>query len=132
MKLLYIYLLCTVIFFGLDMIWLGLIAKNIYREKLGYIMSPTVNWTAAIIFYLIYIGGILYFAVLPSLSNQDWQLAALNGAILGMLCYATYDLTNLATLDKWPIQIVVIDIIWGTILTGSVATLTYFASTKFL
>lgn len=128
MKLLITYLIATLIFFAIDMIWLGLIAKGFYRDKLGFILSANVNWAAAVIFYLIYIGGILFFAVHPAMLNSSWQTALLNGAVLGMLCYATYDLTNMATIDKWPLTIVVVDIIWGTILTGSVSLFTYLAT----
>ncbi|MES2621238.1 MAG: DUF2177 family protein [Bacteroidota bacterium] len=132
MNNLILYGIATVIFFSIDMLWLGLVAKNLYRQKLGFILSNEVNWAAAIIFYLIYIGGILFFAVLPALKDSNWQTALMNGAILGGLCYATYDLTNMATIAKWPLDIVIIDIVWGMVLTGSVAGLTYFAATKFL
>ena len=132
MKILFTYLISTVIFFAIDMIWLGLIARNFYKEKLGFIISGNVNWTAAAIFYLLYIGGILYFAVIPSLKESSWLLALLNGAILGLVCYATYDLTNMATIDKWPLVVVIADIIWGIILTGSVSLLTYLAAGKLL
>jgi len=83
-----------------------------------------------VIFYLIYIGGILFFAVLPSLREQNWQKALLNGAVLGGLCYATYDLTNMATISRWPLVVVVVDIIWGIVLTGAVSVLTYLIGTK--
>ena len=114
------------------MLWLGVIAKKLYREKLGFILSDEVNWTAALVFYFIYIAGILFFAVYPALRDFSWQTALLNGAVLGFLCYATYDLTNMATIAKWPLQIVLIDIVWGTVLTGSVSILTYLAATKWL
>ena len=132
MKIILTYIISTVIFFAIDMVWIGFIARNFYKEKLGFIISPNVNWAAAIIFYLIYIGGILFFAVLPSVKDASWQTALLNGAVLGLVCYATYDLTNMATIDKWPLVVVVADIIWGIILTGSVSLLTYLAATKFL
>lgn len=132
MKNLLLYGITTVIFFAIDMVWLGVVARNLYKQKLGFILSPEVNWAAAIIFYLIYIGGILFFAVLPASKEMSWQTALLNGALLGGMCYATYDLTNMATIAKWPLEIVVIDIVWGMVLTGSVATLSYFASAKFL
>ncbi len=131
MKNLLLYGITTVIFFAIDMVWLGVIARNLYKQKLGFILSPEVNWAAAIVFYLIYIGGILFFAVLPATKEMNWQTALLNGAVLGGLCYATYDLTNMATIAKWPLDIVVIDIIWGMVLTGSVAILSYFAAVKF-
>jgi len=132
MKNLLLYGITTIIFFAIDMVWLGVVARNLYKQKLGFILSPEVNWAAAIIFYLIYIGGILFFAVLPASKEMSWQTALLNGALLGGMCYATYDLTNMATIAKWPLEIVVIDIVWGMVLTGSVATLSYFASAKFL
>ena len=132
LKLLSSYAIATVFFFAIDMLWLGVIAKKLYREKLGFILSDEVNWTAALVFYFIYIAGILFFAVYPALRNFSWQTALLNGAVLGFLCYATYDLTNMATIAKWPLQIVLIDIVWGTVLTGSVSILTYLAATKWL
>lgn len=125
-----LYLITVGIFFAIDLTWLGLIAKNMYREKLGFILSDKVNWAAAIIFYLIYVGGIVYFAVVPAVEAQSYSTAILNGVLLGMLCYATYDLTNMATIAQWPLSITIIDIIWGGILTGSCATATYFISTK--
>ena len=131
MKNLLLYGITTSIFFAIDMVWLGVVARNLYKQKLGFILSPEVNWAAAIIFYLIYIGGILFFAVLPASKEMSWQTALLNGALLGGMCYATYDLTNMATIAKWPLEIVIIDIVWGMVLTGSVATLSYFASIKF-
>lgn len=132
LKLLSSYAIATVFFFAIDMLWLGVIAKKLYREKLGFILSDEVNWTAALVFYFIYIAGILFFAVYPALRDFSWQTALLNGAVLGFLCYATYDLTNMATIAKWPLQIVLIDIVWGTVLTGSVSILTYLADTKWL
>lgn len=132
MKIFWLYLIATFIFFATDMVWLGFIARNLYREKLGFILSDKVNWAAAVVFYLIYIGGILFFAINPALQTQNWQTALLNGVVLGMLCYATYDLTNMATIANWPLSIVVIDIVWGVVLTGSVSLLTFFVATKFL
>jgi uncharacterized membrane protein len=125
LKLITSYFIALLSFFALDMVWLGVISKNYYKQKLGFILSDNPNWVAAIIFYLIFIGGILFFAVNPSLKESRWQTAILNGALLGALCYATYDLTNMATIAKWPIEIVIIDIIWGMVLTGSVSVITY-------
>ncbi|HRI28402.1 MAG TPA: DUF2177 family protein [Chitinophagales bacterium] len=132
MQYLLTYLVTTVLFFAIDMVWLGVIAKNFYRQHLGHLMAEQVNWFAAIVFYLLYIGGILYFAVIPALQNgSGWQTAALNGAVLGLLCYATYDLTNLATLKGFPPLVVGIDIVWGTVLTGAVAGLGCLVSQRF-
>ncbi|CAN5258614.1 DUF2177 family protein [soil metagenome] len=120
------YAIAAVLFILMDMLWLGLIAKNFYKDKLGSLMSPDVNWIAAVSFYLLFIAGILYFALYPALKDASWQAALLKGAFLGGLCYATYDLTNMATLKGWPWQIVVVDIVWGVVLTGSISVITYF------
>ncbi|MFN8238042.1 MAG: DUF2177 family protein [Chitinophagales bacterium] len=132
MKYLFLFLLTTLIFFAIDMIWLGLIARNFYREKLNFIFTGEVNWAAAVIFYFIYIIGILYFVVVPGFGHHDWKTVLLNGAALGFLCYATYDLTNMATIKQWPLMIVLVDIAWGTFLTGSVAVLSYLTALKLL
>jgi uncharacterized membrane protein len=125
-KLIISYLLTTVVFFAIDMTWLGFIAKNLYRKYLGSFLSDTVNWTAAIIFYLLFIVGIFYFAILPAVEKNSLAKAILSGALFGFFTYATYDLTNLATLKNWPLPIVFIDIIWGAVLTGLVSTAGYF------
>lgn len=130
MKILIIYAIATIVFFAIDMLWLGVIARPFYRERLGFILSPDVNWAAAVIFYLIYIGGILYFAILPALKVNSWEIALLNGAVLGLLCYATYDLTNMATIKNWPLIVVIVDILWGIVLTGSVAIISYLVSQR--
>jgi uncharacterized membrane protein len=130
MRLPILYIICTVVFFAIDMVWLGFVARGFYRDKLGFIISDKVNWPAAVIFYLIYIAGILFFAVLPALKEGNWQLALLNGAVLGGLCYATYDLTNMATISQWPLIVVLVDIAWGIVLTGSVSLLTYLLGAK--
>jgi len=127
-----LYIITTVIFFAIDMVWLGFVAKDFYRKHIGTLLAENVNWAAAIVFYLLYIGGILFFAVQPALKSGSWQTALLNGALLGMLCYATYDLTNMATLKNWSFTVVWVDIIWGIVLTGSVSTLSFLAARRFL
>lgn len=125
-KIIVSYLLTTVVFFAVDMVWLGVIAKNLYRNYLGNFLSDSVNWTAAIIFYLLFIVGISIFAIYPS-ANKDSVMSAMTlGALFGFFTYATYDLTNLATLKGWPIQIVFIDIIWGACLTAIVSVAGYY------
>ena len=125
MKTVWLYLIATVIFFAVDMLWIGFVARGFYKDKLGYIMADKPNWAAAVIFYLLYIGGILFFAVIPALRDQSWTAALINGAVLGLLCYATYDLTNYATLAKWPFVVVVVDMLWGIFITAGVAIATY-------
>jgi len=121
-KLIISYLLTTIVFFAVDMTWLGLIAKDLYKKYLGNFLSDKVNWPAAIIFYLIFIIGIFYFALFPAIEKISFIKSIISGALFGVFTYATYDLTNLATLKDWPLPIVFIDIIWGAVLTGIVST----------
>lgn len=121
-----LYALTVPVFFIVDLIWLGVIAKGFYQENLSYILSPQVNWPAAIVFYLLYIGGILIFAVIPAVAKNSWQHATLYGALFGFFTYMTYELTNLALLKDWPLNIVVVDIMWGVVLCTTVATIGYF------
>ncbi len=116
-KLLISYLLTTIVFFAVDMTWLGFLAKDIYKKYLGGFLSDKINWPAAIIFYLLFIIGIFYFAILPAVEKNSLTKAIISGALFGFFTYATYDLTNLATLKNWPLPIVFIDIVWGAVLT---------------
>lgn len=100
--------------------------KDLYRKYLSNFLSDKVNWTAAIIFYLLFIVGIFYFSILPAIEKNSLLKALISGALFGFFTYATYDLTNLATLKDWPLRIVFIDIIWGAILTGLVSTAGFF------
>jgi uncharacterized membrane protein len=120
-KLLLSYTLSFIVFLIIDFIWLGLIAKDMYKKQIGHLMADQVNWIAALIFYLLFVAGVFVFAILPAVEKNSWSSAVILGALFGMFTYATYDLTNLATLKAWPIKLVFIDIIWGMFLTGSVA-----------
>jgi len=118
-----LYLLALAVFFAVDMVWLGVVAKGLYRRALGPLLSPKVNWVAAGLFYLLFIGGLLVFAIRPALL-QGAPLKALGlGALLGLISYATYDLTNLATLKDWPVIVTVVDLCWGAVLGGVVSWL---------
>lgn len=125
-KIVLAYLLTTLVFFAIDLIWLGVLAKDMYRKYLGGLLSDQVNWTAAIIFYLLFIVGIFIFAIAPAVAKDSIRQAIVMGMLFGFFTYATYDLTNLATLKNWPVKIVFIDIIWGMVLTGSVSTAGFF------
>ena len=125
-KIIISYLATTVVFFAIDMVWLGLIAKDFYRKYLGNFLSDQVNWTAAIIFYLLFIVGIFIFVIFPSYEKKSVLNAILMGALFGVFTYATYDLTNYATMKDWPLNIVFIDIAWGAILTSLVSLAGYF------
>ena len=118
-NILLMYLLTLLVFFLIDMVWLGLVAKNFYRRYLGEMLSSKVNWPAAILFYLLFIAGLLLFVIEPA---QGRALQALwKGAFFGLIAYATYDLTNLATLKNWPLMVTVVDLVWGTVLGAAVS-----------
>lgn len=125
-----IYLIALPVFLVIDMIWLSLIAKGFYAKQIGFLMKPNINWTAAIIFYLLFIVGLVLFVIAPAIDKKSWLQALLLGALFGLITYATYDLTNLATIKDWPLLVTFIDLIWGTVLAASVSTITYFIVTK--
>jgi uncharacterized membrane protein len=102
-----------------------LFAKNMYQSQIGFILAKKPNWYAAIIFYVLYIVFLMIFAIIPALQKSSLNDAMLYGALYGFITYATYDLTNLATLKNWPLKVTLIDITWGTLLGFSVSTLTY-------
>lgn len=112
-KWIIIYFLTLLLFLAIDICWLGWLAKDLYKKQLGHLMSEAVNWTAALVFYCIFIAALLYFVVQPAAAKKDILFALGSGAFFGLVTYATYDLTNMATLRSWPPQIVYIDIGWG-------------------
>lgn len=118
------------VFFAIDMVWLGLVAKGFYRAQIGTLMKTDVNWTAAIIFYLIFIAGLVVFVISPAVEKGSWTHALLFGALFGLVCYATYDLTNLAVAKDWPLLVTIVDLAWGAVLAASVSTVTYFIASK--
>ena len=124
MTFLKLYLIAFVVFFAVDMVWLGLVAKNFYRKQIGFLMRPKPNWAAALIFYLVFFAGIVFFTVLPGRETCCPGTAALYGILFGLVSYGTYDLTNLATIKDWPLIVTVVDLIWGMILCGLVSGLT--------
>jgi uncharacterized membrane protein len=125
-----LYFIVLPIFFALDMVWLGIVSKKFYAEQLGFLMKPNINWVAAISFYLLFIGGLVVFVLSPALLKHSWVHAALLGAFFGLVTYATYDLTNLATVKDWPLLVTFVDLAWGAVLSASVATISYFIATK--
>lgn len=115
------YLATAIVFFAIDFVWLGTVATKFYRDGIGHLMADDVNFAAAGGFYLIYVSGIVFFAVAPALAGGGWKVALLYGALFGFFCYATYDFTNLATLRDWPLYVSLVDLAWGTFLTGTAA-----------
>ncbi len=120
------YFISLAVFLLIDMVWLLFIAKNTYSKYLGYLMAPNPNLVAALVFYLIFIMGLMFFVINPALAKESWQFALLAGLFFGLITYSTYDLTNLATVKDWPLFITVIDMIWGTALGGITAISSYF------
>ena len=116
-----LYFATLVVFLAIDMVWLGVLAKGFYQRHLGDLLRPDVRWGAALLFYLIFVGGVLLFAVLPALERASFRYAVLLGGLFGMIAYATYDLTNLATLRGFPPIVAVVDMVWGFVLTAVVA-----------
>ena len=116
-----LYLITLAVFFVIDMIWLGVVAKGFYRKHLGSMLSPKVNWAAALLFYLLFIVGLVVFVIRPALVSGEPLKALLLGAFFGLISYATYDLSNLATLKNWPIIVTIVDLVWGTTLGGLVS-----------
>jgi len=106
------------------MVWLGLAAKNFYAKHIGFLMKTNVNWAAAILFYLLFIAGLVCSSSLRP-SRRLLGACALVRALFGLITYATYDLTNLATLKNWSLAVTVVDLIWGTVLAASVSVATY-------
>jgi uncharacterized membrane protein len=127
-----IYGITFVIFLILDSVWLGVISPGLYQEHIGHLLAEKVNWPAAAIFYLLFIAGLVFFAIKPSLLQNSWKAALRNGAFFGLICYATYDLTNHATMRDWPLLITVIDLLWGTFICGISSLVSFFAVRKFL
>jgi uncharacterized membrane protein len=126
-----LYIIALTLFLLIDMTWLGLIAKNFYSQQIGFLMKSNINYFAAITFYLLFIMGIVLFIVIPAIEKNSWVNALVFGALFGLITYATYDLTNLATIKDWPLLMTIIDLIWGSFIASSVSVLTYFISLKF-
>lgn len=125
------FMITFAVFMTIDLIWLGVVAKKLYNKYLGYIMAKNINWLAAIIFYIIFVIGLLLFVIYPAMAKDSIQYLILYGMAYGFITYATYDLTNLATLKDWPIEITIIDLIWGTSLSTLTSYFSYLIINKF-
>lgn len=124
MTFLKFYLVSLAVFFTIDLFWLGVIAKDLYKEQIGFLMSNEVRWGPAILFYCLYMAGLVFFVILPVFHEGNWASALLYGGFFGLVCYGTYDLTNLATLKGWPMKIVVFDLLWGVFISGITSLIT--------
>jgi uncharacterized membrane protein len=125
------YIATLIIFAGVDLIWLGVIAKGFYRSQLGDLMAPQLNIWAAVAFYVIYAAGLVIFAIRPAVVSGAWIDAAVLGAGFGFIAYATYDLTNLASLRDWPVMLTVVDLAWGTLLSATAAAAAFVVTRSF-
>lgn len=112
------YIVTATIFLALDFAWLARVAKPFYFSRLGHLLRDRPRFGIAAAFYVVYVIGIIIFAVAPALSAGDSALALVYGALFGFFAYATYDITNYATLRDWPMSVAVVDVVWGTLLTG--------------
>jgi uncharacterized membrane protein len=130
MKWIIAYVSAAVSFGVLDFIWLGWAGKNFYRPAIGELLAPSFRGVPAMIFYAIYVAGIVWFAVRPGLAGGTGA-ALLNGALLGGLAYATYDLTNQATMKVWPVHVTIVDMIWGAFATAIAAAVAAWVTTRF-
>ena len=125
-----LFLIALPVFFAIDMVWLVLVAKKFYAGQIGFLMKPDINWYAAIIFYLLFIVGLITFVISPAIEKHSWTHALLYGAFFGLVTYATYDLTNLATMKDWPVLVTIVDLAWGMVLASSVSVATYLIAAK--
>jgi len=122
-----IYLISLLGFLAIDFVWLAFVARGFYRKHLGFLLTDQPNWTAAVCFYLLFVAGIVVFVVAPSLQATSIRKALLLGAFFGLVTYATYDLTNHATVKNWPWIVTVVDLCWGAALAAVVSSTGYLA-----
>jgi uncharacterized membrane protein len=120
-----LYFIALPIFLLIDGIWLALVARGFYKEQIGYLMGE-VRWAPAVIFYLLFIVGLVVFVISPAIEKNSWLTAVGLGALFGLICYATYDLTNLATVKNWPVLVTIVDLAWGAFIAAIVSVATYF------
>ncbi len=131
MQYLAAYAVTALVFLALDMIWLGYVARDLYRAEMGSLLADPINMPAATAFYLVYVAGLVFFAVLPGLEASSIMRAAALGAVLGFLAYATYDLTGLAVIRGFSAKLALIDMAWGAVVSALAASAGTFVALKF-
>ncbi len=124
MKYLIVYVIALVVFGAMDAVWLGWAARDLYRGAIGEIMAKPFDAKIALAFYLIYIAGLVFFGMQPGMAGDDWRLALIYGGLFGFFCYATYDLTNAATLAAFPLRLALVDMTWGTFVSAATSGIT--------
>lgn len=125
-----LYLIALPVFLAIDILWVGFLAKSFYAGQIGHLLKPNVSWTAAILFYLIFIAGLVLFVIMPGIERGSLMQIMLYGAFFGLVAYATYDLTNLALTKDWPVLVTVVDMMWGALIASIVSLVTYAVATK--
>lgn len=125
-----LFLISAVVFLIFDLFWLLVVSKKMYQQFIGHLMGE-VQIAPAILFYIIYVIGVTIFVLIPGIEKNSLSYIILAGAFFGFVCYATYDLTNLATLKNWPITMTIIDLIWGASVTAVTSIIVYFINLKF-
>ena len=123
-----VYLLTFIVFMVIEGIWLTLVAKDFYKKEIGYIMSKSPKILPTILFSLIFVFGLVFFVINPALAKDSWSYALLAGSILGLISYSTYDLTNHAALEGWPLKVTIVDLLWGLSMSAMVSSITFFIS----
>ena len=123
-----LYGICIVAFFAIDFVWLSTMTSRFYQPRLGGLLAKNPNFAAAVVFYLLYVVGVIALAVVPGVREGALVGALWRGALFGLLAYATYDLTNLATIEGWPLDLTFVDLVWGTVLTSAVSAVGYYAA----
>lgn len=126
MEFLKLYIIAFIVFLGIDAIWLVLVAPKFYKSQIGHLMAESPNLIAALVFYLIFVIGLVFFVIQPGVQDQSVGYILVAGFLFGFITYATYDLTNLATLKDWPILVTIADLAWGSTLSLSISLITYF------
>lgn len=131
MKYAVAYVAVAVVFAVLDAVWLGWMGPRVYRPAIAPLLMDGFRLAPAIVFYVLFVLGLVIFGVTPGFRSGQWTSALTMGALFGFFCYATYDLTNMATLKVWPLKLTLIDIAWGTVLSGTAATAAYLVAKRF-
>jgi uncharacterized membrane protein len=131
MKFVYVYLVAAVVFLAIDAVWLGYLARDFYKERLGDLLLEQPRFGVAAGFYAIFVIGLLYFAIVPGLQAESLGLAVFNAALFGMFCYMTYDATNLSTMRGFPVVVALVDVAWGTFLSAFTAAVTFTVARSF-
>ena len=126
-----LYGVALITFFAIDLLWLGVVARGFYQEQMGHLMKPSVNWAAAVAFYLLFLVGLVVLVIWPAIQRESFAQAVLLGALFGLVTYAAYDLTNLATLDGFPLKVALVDLLWGTLLCATVSAVTFLIGNTF-